>query len=487
MRRARQLLAAVPLALALVAAPAEAGVHLSTDPSLYPSFHRGTTDYVSRCVDGDPLVLFVRATGGEKVAVGRHKARGGEYVVSLHRRAGGGVTVRGRSTSYHIRCLPKDFPKWSATRGRTPQSRWYVVTPIGPRVSGYVAFFDARGVPVWWRRSTTYGPWDGKLLSHGEIAWTRYLGDPFGQRAAERYEVSRLDGSHARTVRAVGNPTDTHDMQRMPNGHYLVIAYRKRTGVDLRAHGGPADGTVYDGEIQELSSGGKVVWSWNSKDHIDLAETGRWWASLTDDHTDTPLDQRTYDLVHLNSVEPDGSGFVVSARHLDAVFRIDRKTGNIRWKLGGTHTSKSLRVRHDPLHELPFAGQHDARLYRDGTLTVYDNGTNDERPPRAVRYRIDTKHGTATLRESVADGTVDRSGFAGSARKLPGGNWVVCWGGSPLVTEQTPSGRRVFGIFFRDDHYSYRAVGIPPGRVSARTLRRAMDRLVRVHRSALWR
>jgi Arylsulfotransferase (ASST) len=485
--RARPLLAAIPLAAALMASPAQAAVHLSTDPGLYPKFKRGITDYVVRCVPDDPLVLFVRATGGEKAAVGHHRARGGEYVVTLHRRAGGGVTVHGRDSSYHIRCLPRDFPKWSATRRSRPQSQWYVLTPIGPRISGYVAFFDSRGVPVWWRRSTSYGPWDGKLLSHGQVAWTRYLGDPFGLESDEAYEVRRLDGSRVRTVRAVGNPTDTHDMQRMRNGHYLVITYRKRRGVDLRAYGGPADGTVYDGEIQELDAHDRVVWRWNSRDHIDLSETGRWWVGFTDDHTDKPLDQRTYDLVHLNSVEPDGNGFVVSARHLDAVFRIDRRTGNVRWKLGGTHTSKSLRVTNDPLKDLPLAGPHDARLYRGGTVTVYDNGTNEDRPPRAVRYRIDTGHRTAKLVESVADPTVHESGFAGSARKLPGGNWVVCWGGSPLVTEQKPSGRRVFGIFFHGDHYSYRAVGIPRGRLSARRLRGAMDRQTRVHRSGMWR
>jgi Arylsulfotransferase (ASST) len=485
--RTRRLLAAVPLAAALAAAPARAAVHLDTDPGLYPKFRRGIADYVVRCGSNGQLVLFVKATHGDRVAVGHHTARSGEYVATLNRRAGGGVTVHAPKRSYHIRCLPKDFPAWSATRRSRPQSQWYIVTPIGSGTTGYVAFFDSRGVPVWWRRSTTYGPWDGKLLSHGDVAWTRYLGDPFGMRSSERYEVQRLDGTHARTVRAVGNPTDTHDLQRMPNGHYLVISYRRRTGVDLRAYGGPANGTVWDGQIQELTPSGRVVWSWNSKNHVDLAETGRWWISFTDDHTDKPLDKRTYDLVHLNSVEPDGDGFVVSARHLDAVFRIDRRTKEITWKLGGTHTSRSLTVTHDPLSEMPFAGQHDARLYRDGTLTVYDNGTNAKRPPRAVRYRIDAKHRTAKLIESVADREVGESGFAGSARKLPGGDWVVCWGGSALVTEQKPSGKRVFGIFFHGYHFSYRAVGVPRGRVSARVLRRAMDRLAHGHRSARWR
>jgi hypothetical protein len=306
-------------------------------------------------------------------------------------------------------------------------------------------------------------------------------------RPEHLYEEHRLDGSLVRTIRAVGNPTDTHDLQRMPNGHYLVLAYRKRRGVDLRKFGGPRDGAVWDGEIQELRPDGRRVWRWNSKDHIRLGETGRWWEDQLRSQSKLPPSERAYDVVHLNSVEPDGDGFVVSARHLDAVFRIDKGSGRVEWKLGGTRTSRSLAVKDDPRRSAPLGGQHDARLRPNGTLTVYDNGTNMGRPPRAVRYRVEPEKRTATLLEAVDHDDVSASGFAGGTQKLRGGNWVTCWGGSPLVTEQRPSGKTVLSIYFHDQHYSYRAVGVPRDGLSAQALRRGMARMARFGAAAKWR
>jgi arylsulfate sulfotransferase len=126
----------------------------------------------------------------------------------------------------------------------------------------------------------------------------------------------------------------------------------------------------------------------------------------------------------MNSIEPDGNGIVASFRHLNGVIRIDKASGNIVWKLGGTPRPVSLTFEGDPFGN--FAGQYDARLLPDGTLTVHDNGTLLGRAPRAVRYSIDPIAKTATLLEQVNDPDVPGSLFVGSARKLTGGNWVMC-------------------------------------------------------------
>jgi hypothetical protein len=482
----------VLIAWTVAAAPAAAKVRVTSAPPLYPPFERGVSDYVVRCAPGEPMVLKVKATAGDRVSVAGDPPRGGEFERRARRAEGAAVALTARFAgarrrTYHVRCLPGDFPDWTASRRGKPQAGWYVVTPIGPRVSGYAAIFDSHGVPVWWKHSADYGPWDAKLLPGRHVAWTRYLGDRFGVRPEHLYEEHRLDGSLVRTIHAVGNPTDTHDLQRMPNGHYLVLAYRKRRGVDLSKFGGPRDGAVWDGEIQELTADGKQVWRWSSKDHIELEEAGRWWEDQLRSQSKEPPAERAYDLVHLNSVEPDGDGFVVSARHLDAVFRIDGRSGRVEWKLGGTRRAESLDVKDDPRSAAPLGGQHDARLRGDGTLTVYDNGTNLGRPPRAVRYRVDAKKRTATLVEAVHTDDVPESGFAGGTRKLRGGNWVTCWGGSALVTEQRPSGRTVLSLYFRDSHYSYRAIGVPRDGLSAPALRRAMKRMARFQAVARWR
>jgi arylsulfotransferase ASST len=485
-RRLGAALTVIAAALAGSVASAAGQVSVSARPGLYPAFQPGIPRYVSRCNPRSPLRLDVQATGGDQVAVAGGGFHGGHFLVTERRRTGADVSIRVRSSggskTYYVRCLPRHFPHWTWQRSGTPQAQWYVVAPVGRGAHGYAAIFDTNGVPVWWRHSSKYGPWDAKLLPNGDLAWTRYyLDDRFGIRPTAGFEEHRLDGRLVRMIRAVGNPTDTHDMEVMPNGHYLVITYRRRRGVDLRAYGGPRHATVYDGEIQELTRSGNLVWTWKAKDHIALSEAARWLKIQMKLRKSQLKRNRSFDIEHLNSVQPDGDGFIVSARQLDAVFRIDRKTGAITWKLGGTKRPESLSVVGDPYGSTPFGGQHDARLYGDGTLTVYDNETYRDRQPRAVRYRIDPQARTATFVEHVTNDEATWSGFAGSARKLPGGDWVICWGGLPLVTEQTATGATVAHLYFNDSKYSYRAFPILPGTLTAGALRRGMDRMARSH------
>ena len=119
---------------------------------------------------------------------------------------------------------------------------------------------------------------------------------------------------------------------------------------------------------------------------------------------------------------------IASFRHLDAVYKIDKSTGAIVWKLGGTSRPESLTV--IGIHaRYTFGGQHDARLLPDGTLTVFDNRTNlGYDTPRAVRFRIDE---TDRNRDAAA---VDQrparpaSHCCGSARRLGNGDWLIDWG-----------------------------------------------------------
>jgi hypothetical protein len=480
--------AALAVAVCCLAVPvqAAAAVKLTTEPKLKPSFKRYVSDFVSRCEPGKPLRFRVEATDGYKVAVGGQPARSGEFTAGVVRRVGDQVSVRvtadGRTTTHHVRCLPQDFPGYSVKRYREPQAKWYVLTPIGPKTQGYVAIFDSRGVPVWWWHTSAYGPWDGKVLENGNVLWSRQFNDRFGLRPDEAAEEHRLDGSLVRTLQTEGSPTDMHDAVLTPEGNYLMDTYRRRCCVDLRAHGGPKQAVVYDGEIQELTPAGKVVWRWSSKDHFKLRET-TWWRHIKKGSENAPPSERGYDLVHINSMDPDGDGIVVSARFIDAVFRIDKKTGDIDWKIGGVHRKESLEVLDDPLGDHPLDGNHDARVYPGHSVTVHDNGTSEHRPPRALRYRIDAKKRTAKLLEDI-EPKYPFSGWGGSARKLPAGNWVVYWGGNDRMSEIAPGNEKVLDLTFHDRHWSYRAIPVPRGQLGAAAIRRGMSALARTGAAA---
>jgi hypothetical protein len=449
-------------------------VRLSTEPALFPDFSPDIHDYVARCTDGVPLQVTVAASRRGTVSVDDGPARRGSFAQSVPVTAGQGFSVRvlrhGTGLeSYHVRCLPQDFPTFTAQRGR-PQAQWYIAAPFSgatpaPTSLDYVGIFDMNGVPVWWYRASTPAL-DAKLLPNGDIAWLQF--NPGGRGAGQAEEHS-LDGPIVRSITAVGSGTDSHEIQLLSNGNYLVARYYVRSPVDLTACGGASDASVVDNELQEIGSDGAVMWSWSVLDHIPPSEvTARW--------RDECAVSGPADIYHFNSAQEDGQGFVLSFRHLEAVLRIDKRTGAIDWKLGGTPRPESLRPVGDQLLATAgFGGQHDARVLRDGTLTVLDNGTRASRAPRAVRYRIDPGAKTATLLEQITDAAVVDSFCCGSARRLAGGDWVTAWGGRPFVTEFDPAGTPVFRLTFTQGLFSYRADALPFGRLSARTLRRAMD------------
>ena len=340
---------------------------IDADPGLYPDFSPSATDYVTRC-DDDPVDVDVAAPAGTDVAVAGAGARSGRFSQSVPLEIGAAftLTVTGpQAGTYHVRCLPTDFPDWTFSRSGQPSQQWTLLA-LSKGTAHYATFVDENATPVWWL-SHARTQLDAKLLSDGTVAFARGEATPFGQDDTA-YEIHELDGTLARTLVTVGADTDHHDLQELSNGNYLLMTYRPRDHVDLSGHGGPADATVLDAELQELNPAGALVWSWNSKDHIALSETGPWWQTVRNQPNRLRDGRLAYDIVHINAVEPDGDGLLVSMRHTDGVYRIRRSDGRVLWKLGGTATPESLAVSGDPRPQT-FSGQHDVRRLGDGSVT----------------------------------------------------------------------------------------------------------------------
>jgi Arylsulfotransferase (ASST) len=467
-------LAAVPTAAA--AAPA-----VTSSPGLRPTFRPAFLDYTVRCRPGKPVRLAIDPPRDTRVRVGDGRSHGHAFTASVGLAPGRAAELRfvapRRSRTYRIRCLPKDFPEWRVRRRGRAQAGWYLVTPNILRGGGYGIAFDRHGVPVWWIRHRP-APFNMDLLANGHFTWTNYVAlSP----DADRFGEWTLDGRMVRTHSIVGGSTNQHDLQFLPNGNALLIAYPPREHVDLSRFGGPKDAIVLDGEIQEVDPQGRLVWSWNTRDHIPLEEGERWLRRqiakpVIHNYEGDPV----YDLVHVNSVEPDGRRVVFSSRYLEAIYAIDRRTHGVAWKLGGTPTPRSLTIAGDPYGKRNFGGQHDARILDGGrTLTFFDNGTLRERRPRAVAFALDLAHRRVRLEQDVRFPTAGRSDCCGGARLLPGGNWVVSWGDTPWITEQAASGQPVLTIGFVGRYASYRAIPVLPGRLSRSALSRGMDAITR--------
>jgi hypothetical protein len=433
------------------------GVVSFSAPSLAPGFAPDIVDYVLRC-QNSPVTVQAHAAAGWQVSIAGRPFRSGDFSYTVPLGSGKAFIVTARKGSeldrYHVRCLPNSFPTYTFTRYGAVSPKYFAVSRSDLR---YGMIFDNRGVPIWWFRAPSWGI---RVLASGNVLWY--------DASAGRFEIHRLDGTFVRALKPVGHPADGHDLQFLPNGDHLVSAQIRKSHVDTSAYGGSSDATVKSADLQQVTPGGKLVWRWNTFDHISLDETGRWWPRAID---------LGYDLVHWNAIEPAGNGTVLASfRHLDAVYKIDQNTGAILWKLGGTSTPESLTVVGDT-RSYTFGGQHDVRLLPDGTVTVFDNRTNLGSAPRAVRFRIDEQTGTATLLQSITDPAVPTSGCCGSARRLANGDWLIDWAEAKNhpIGGYKPNGQRTFLLTF-DTHSSYRAEPVPASAVTAQNLRDAMDK-----------
>ena len=448
------------------------GVELATEPKTTTPLDGSGHDYAVRgpC---RPLRFSGHAKLGTRVSIDGSPPRGGDFTVAIKLAGGEGTRIvarRGGTTSaIHVRCLPEGFPPIQFERFAKPAHDWYVVTPRNERDrAGFAIVLNGRGVPVWFSAPGANAT-GARLLAGGRIAWAHrvFYGD-------QQYTIRSLDGHVLDRVATVGSPTDPHDFLEIADGRYLVLTYKRRSGVDLSPYGGPADATVVDGEIQEVDRDGNLLWSWNSADHIGLEEAARWYPFILARPLQPGTPDERYDIAHINSIELDGNSLIASFRYFDAIYSIDRASGAINWKLGGTATSQSLDLHGDPEAPDLFGGQHDARLLSDGTVSAYDNATGRGYRPRAVRYAIHPRAATARLLESVVDPLVTDSPCCGNATHNRDGSWTIDWGRADLISEFGPGGQRRFNLRFGSRN-SYRVAPADSDFATISQLRAGMD------------
>jgi hypothetical protein len=255
--------------------------------------------------------------------------------------------------------------------------------------------------------------------------------------------------SHYNTIATVkagnGLPTDEHEFKLTPSDSAWLMAYSPVVS-SLSSAGGPASGIVLDGVLQRIDvHTGLVMWEWHSLGRVDVSESV---SSLPN----TPTNP--YDYFHINSLDVDRHGnLLISARNTDALYELNARTGAVVWRLGGKKSTFTLGP------GVAFAYQHNALWLPNGQISLYDDeGAPPVKPPsRGEVIKLDTAARTATLAAQFVRTPGLQSFCCGNAQPLPGGNWMVGWGGLANVTEFNAQGQMVFDAQLPRGDTTYRA------------------------------
>ena len=321
----------------------------------------------------------------------------------------------------------------------------FVASLTGPGQRGPLVL-DNEGNVVWFRPVKTVAINFRRQLYLGKPVLTWWEGTISKIGTGEG--VGTIVDASYRTVARVragnGLQADVHELLLTPTGTALITAYSE-VQRDLTPVGGPASGNVLDSVVQEVDvRTGKVLFEWHSLDHVPLTDT---YSPLLD----------PFDYFHVNSIDVDLDGnLLVSARNTSAVYKLDRKSGSILWRLGGRSSDFELGPR------AFFMYQHDARGHPDGTLTMFDDGpSSSSQQSRAIRLGLDLGGMRADLLQEYVHPAPLAASAMGNAQVLPGDAVLVGWGTEPYVTEFGPGGEVRFDAKFDGNAWNYRAYRSP--------------------------
>ncbi len=323
-------------------------------------------------------------------------------------------------------------------------------TPLGRAQVGPL-IVDGTGEPIWFRPMGG-GHWAMNFQVQeyrGEpvLTWWegRVIAPGYGQGECVVFDTSYREIARVRAGN--GRWADLHEFQLTPQGTALITCYPRTVRTDLSSIGGSRQGQVLDSVIQEIDvSSGRVLFEWRGLDHIAASESYVGAAGVCD-------------YLHANSIDvtPDG-GLLVSARHTWAVYKLERHTGRVLWRLGGKRSSFALG------HGARFAWQHDARMRGSDELTLFDDGAGAQRTEsdsRGIVVTLDHRHRRARLASAYHSPRPLLAWAMGSMQTLPNGNVVIGWGTAPVLSEFTAAGAQLARMQMPPGRNSYRAFRLP--------------------------
>jgi Arylsulfotransferase (ASST) len=330
----------------------------------------------------------------------------------------------------------------------------FVAPKKGDAGQGGSMILDNDGQPVWLRllhnedldvmnfRVQTY---KGQTV----LTWWEGYYTGYGQRQYVIFDASYRE--IARFTAANGYNGDHHEFLISPQDTALIAIYEALPW-DLSLIGGSRRGVVYQGIVQELDiQSAEVLFEWRSIDHVALEET----------YVIPSEDGRPgIDYFHINSIDVDhDDNLLISARETSAVYKIDRKTGEVIWRLGGKQSDFEMGP------GTRFAFQHDARRLPDGTISIFDNGNlvfENGTPKaieesRAIVLELDEERMRASLVREYTHPEKQYADAAGNMQVLANGNVFVGWGRALAISEFSEDGEMLFDATLLRTNESYRA------------------------------
>ncbi|RMD40479.1 hypothetical protein DV735_g4659, partial [Chaetothyriales sp. CBS 134920] len=251
-----------------------------------------------------------------------------------------------------------------------------------------------------------------------------------------------------------GLEADLHEFNLLSSSNTALLdTYFTREADLSKIDGGSKDGWVWDSGFQEIDlETDTVLFDWRALDHIDVEKT---YAKLDIANDDGKKASNAFDWFHINSIDKDGQGnYLISSRHLHALFCINGVTGNVMWQLGGKGnmfrdlTDSSAYPGKPSPTEIKW--QHHARWHdNDTSITVFNNnGETATATSIGMWFDIDPVARTVRTRGVYTSPSNAFGQFQGSMSVLPNSHVLLGFGSAAQSSEFTADGTPICDIRF---------------------------------------
>ena len=358
------------------------------------------------------------------------------------------VSVSGDKTtskpfSFSTLKLPDDLPRVSVVSRQAPAAGFVMLGFASSETPTkfYALMVDNDGKIVWYRGFDS-GVVDFQKQANGNYTAFASLAGAL----PHFYEFDNL-GNIVREFRASnGRDTGPHEL-RLLNDGYCLFGIQFRT-MDFTGIGGAQNANVR-GTVVEYHRDNAQSLLWNPFDHFEVIDTA----------PDVSLTAPNINPWHGNAIDIDtDNNLLLSFRNCDEITKINSRTGQIIWRLGGK--KNQFTFVNDRLNG--FSHQHGIRRLPNGNLILFDNG-NLHSPPesRAVEYKLDER---AKIAELVWEYRHEPAlyGFAlGFAQRLANGNTLICFGTAQRIIEVDRLGTKQWELAILGSQvFAYRAFRI---------------------------
>jgi hypothetical protein len=331
--------------------------------------------------------------------------------------------------------VPSDFPQINIEVLEETAPGKIFITNQGS--TSYLMILENDGTPFFYKRME-HAVWDFKL--HPTGTFTRFDGVAYVEMNEAFNDIDTLMCSS-------GLILDSHEIQLLPGGEYIVLAQDHRI-IDMSevVEGGNPQANVRGLLLQRLNRSGDVLFEWSTWEHFEIRDAI---------HEDLTAPFINY--VHINSVAVDYDGhYVISSRNLSEVTKINSQTGEIIWRLGGENNQFEF-----VNDGFGLSYQHDIRPVpnKPNYYTIFDNGRyHIPQFSRAVEFQLDTINMTATKIWEYRSIPDRYSRKKGNVQRLSNGNTLINWAipGLPKATEVSADGELLYEMDFVDQLETYR-------------------------------